>query len=151
MEGVAKFKVRSNPIDFLVLVYTLTIQINFFPIGIIMATETDTTVQFRINSTIKEGAFSVFHEMGISPSEAMRVFITQVYKTRTLPLVVSAESENGISSTPEAGYVEWLRARLQSTIAKLDSGEMKSYSTETAKAVLHSRLEDRRKKYNLPV
>lgn len=118
--------------------------------GVTMATETDTTVQFRINSSIKDGAFSVFHEMGISPSEAMRVFITQVYKTRTLPLVISAESENGINSIPETGYVEWLRARLQSTIAKLDSGEMKSYSTETAKAVLHSRLEDRRKKLNLP-
>lgn len=118
--------------------------------GANMATETDTTVQFRINSTIKEGAFSVFHEMGISPSEAMRVFITQVYRTRTLPLVVSAESENEINSIPETGYVDWLRTRLQSTIAKLDSGEMKSYSTETAKAVLHSRLEDRRKKLNLP-
>jgi RHH-type rel operon transcriptional repressor/antitoxin RelB len=118
--------------------------------GVIMATDTDTTVQFRINSAIKEGAFSVFHEMGISPSEAMRVFITQVYRTRTLPLVISAESENEANSIPETGYAEWLRSRLQNTITKLDSGEIKSYSTETAKAVLHSRLEERRKKLNLP-
>lgn len=118
--------------------------------GIAMARDVNATVQFRMNSAIKEGAFAVLRDMGISPSEAMRVFITQVYKTRTLPLVVSADSENGPDASTEEGYAEWLRARLSNAIKKLDSGEMKSYSTETAKAVLHARLEERRKKMNLP-
>ena len=117
--------------------------------GIVMAHDVDATVQFRMNSTIKDGAFAVFREMGISPSEAMRVFITQLYKTRTLPLVIAADAED-TGTAPEAGYTEWLRARLEKTIQSLDSGEMKSYSSETAKAVLHARLEARRSKMNLP-
>lgn len=113
-----------------------------------MAHDVDATVQFRMNSAIKDGAFAVLREMGISPSEAMRIFITQVYKTRTLPLVIAADAED--TGTPEAGYTEWLRARLEKTIKALDSGEMKSYSSETARAVLHARLEARRSKMNLP-
>jgi addiction module RelB/DinJ family antitoxin len=114
-----------------------------------MAQDIDATVQFRMNSAIKDGAFAVLREMGISPSEAMRVFITQVYKTRTFPLVITADTED-TDAAPEAGYTEWLRARLQKAIKALDSGEMKSYSSDTAKAVLHARLETRRSKMNLP-
>ncbi|MEY4591291.1 MAG: RelB antitoxin [Pseudomonadota bacterium] len=111
--------------------------------------DVDTTIQFRLNSRVKDGAFSVLREMGISPSEALRVFMTQVYKTRTLPLVIAADPEDSAQPT-EAGYTEWLRERLQKTINALDSGEMKSYSNETAKAVLHARLEARRNKTNPP-
>lgn len=111
--------------------------------------DVDATIQFRMNSTIKDGAFAVLREMGISPSEALRVFMTQVYKTRTLPLVIVADADE--SAPPaEAGYTEWLRARLQKNIDALDSGEMKSYTNETAKAVLHARLEARRSKINSP-
>ena len=41
-------------------------------------------------------------------------------------------------------YTEWLRLRLQNTIEKLDSGEMKSYSNDTARAILQARLKERR-------
>ena len=111
--------------------------------------DADATIQFRMNSTIKDGAFAVLREMGISPSEALRVFMTQVYKTRTLPLVIAADPLDA-DQPAEAGYNEWLRDRLQKTTHALDNGEMKSYSNETAKAVLHARLEARRSKLNLP-
>jgi addiction module RelB/DinJ family antitoxin len=119
--------------------------------GITMSTtqDADATIQFRMNSTIKDGAFAVLREMGISPSEAMQVFKPQVYKTRALPLVIAADPADG-GLGAEAGYTEWLRERLQKTINALDSGEMKSYSNETAKAVLHARLEACRSKLNLP-
>jgi addiction module RelB/DinJ family antitoxin len=103
----------------------------------------DTTVQFRLDSTVKDDAFAVFKEMGITPSEAVRVFFKQVQKTRTLPFIISADDEANVN--PEAGYAEWLKARLKSTIEKLDSGEMKSYPKEEAKVLLASRLEARRK------
>jgi addiction module RelB/DinJ family antitoxin len=103
----------------------------------------DTTVQFRLDSTVKDEAFAVFREMGITPSEAVRVFFKQVQKTRTLPFIITADDET--NATPEAGYTEWLKARLKSTIEKLDSGEMKSYPHEEAKALLASRLAARRK------
>ena len=111
--------------------------------------DVDATIQFRMNSTIKDGAFAVLREMGISPSEATRVFMTQVYRTRTLPLVIAADAEN-TGPGPDEAYTEWLRARLQKTINALDTGEMKSYSNETAKVVLHARLEARRSTLNLP-
>ncbi|GEM_PF-1236919 len=113
------------------------------------AHDADATIQFRMNSTIKEGAFAVLREMGISPSEAMRVFMTQVYKTRTLPLVIAADAVDA-GTGAEEGYSDWLHDRLQKTIDALDSGVMKSYDNETAKAVLHARLEARRSKMNLP-
>ena len=112
--------------------------------------DVDATIQFRMNSTIKDGAFAVLREMGISPSEALRVFMTQVYKTRTLPLVIAADPEDS-GPAAEVGYTEWLRARLQKTINALDSGEMKRYSNESAKAVLHARLEARRSKISPPL
>ena len=103
----------------------------------------DTTVQFRIDSDVKDDAFAVFHEMGITPSEAIRVFFKQVQKTRTLPFILTADVVPG--SSVETGYAEWLKARLASTIQKLDSGEMASYPTSEAKTLLANRLASRRK------
>ena len=101
----------------------------------------DTTVQFRVDSVIKKEAFAVFREIGITPSEAVRVFFKQVQKTRTLPFILVADNA---AIVPEDGYAEWLKARLSSTIAKLDSGEMKSYPFGEAKTILASRLAARR-------
>jgi addiction module RelB/DinJ family antitoxin len=103
----------------------------------------DTTVQFRLDSTVKEDAFAVFKEMGITPSEAVRVFFKQVQKTRTLPFIITADEDT--NATPEVGYTEWLKDRLKATIEKLDNGELKSYPQEEAKALLASRLAARRK------
>ena len=104
----------------------------------------DTTVQFRMDSAIKDGAFAVFREMGISPSEAVRVFFKQVQKTRTLPLIMAADSDE-VQGEDSADYQVWLRERLAQTVKRLDSGEMQSYPMEVAKAVLHERLKARRK------
>ena len=102
----------------------------------------DTTVQFRIDSTIKEQAFAVFQEMGISPSEAVRVFFRQVQKTRTIPFVVGADAES--AGEVEDGYTVWLKTRLAATINQLDSGVMVSYPSAEAKKLLKKRLAERR-------
>jgi addiction module RelB/DinJ family antitoxin len=91
----------------------------------------DATVQFRTSSTVKEGAFAVFEEMGISPSTALQLFLQQVQKTKTLPFIVTA---NPAFEEKEEGYDEWLRARLDRTIKMLDSGEMKSSPIEEVEA-----------------
>lgn len=103
----------------------------------------DTTVQFRMDSAIKDAAFSVFREMGITPSEAVRVFFTQVQKTRTLPFVVVADPE--ATSALEPGYAKWLHARLADTVGKLDRGEMQSHPSEQARAILKEKIALRRK------
>ncbi len=87
----------------------------------------DTTVQFRTSSTIKEAAFAVFDEMGISPSAALQLFLHQVQKTKTIPFILTA---NPAGEEKEEGYDEWLYARLERTIQLVDSGQMPTYTTE---------------------
>jgi addiction module RelB/DinJ family antitoxin len=102
----------------------------------------DTTVQFRIDSTVKEEAYAVFQQIGISPSEAVRVFLKQVQITRTLPFPVIAADAQGLAA--EDDYTEWLRSRLADAVKQLDRGEMQSYPTDLAKARLRERLAARR-------
>jgi addiction module RelB/DinJ family antitoxin len=102
----------------------------------------DTTVQFRIDSTVKEEAYAVFQQIGISPSEAVRVFLKQVQITRTLPFSLAAVDAQGL--TVEDDYTEWLRTRLADAVKQLDSGDMQSYPTDLAKAKLRERLAARR-------
>ena len=104
------------------IVNTMTVH-NFSTLGVTMGL--NATVQFRTSSIVKDGAFAVFEEMGISPSAALQLFLQQVQKTKTLPFIVTA---NPSIEEKEEGYDKWLRARLESTIKKLDSGEMKSHS-----------------------
>ena len=102
----------------------------------------DTTVQFRMDSDIKEAAFSVFREMGITPSEAVRVFFKQVEKTRTLPFPVVADEFD--TEAPEAGYHEWLKARLADAVKRIDSGAMPMHSTDEMRRSVGKRVSARR-------
>lgn len=113
---------------------------NFFHMGITMGL--DATVQFRTTSTIKDGAFAVFEEMGISPSAALQLFLQQVQKTKTLPFIVTA---NPSIDAKEDGYDEWLRDRLEKTIQQLDSGKMGVSSIEDVEARMKAKREAYRK------
>jgi addiction module RelB/DinJ family antitoxin len=97
------------------------------------------TVQFRTSSTVKNGAFAVFEEMGISPSAALQLFLQHVQKTHTLPFIITA---NSALEEKEAGYDDWLRDRLKSTIKQLDTGEMSSFTTEEVRIHLKKRRAD---------
>jgi addiction module RelB/DinJ family antitoxin len=101
----------------------------------------NTTVQFRTSSIVKEGAFAVFEEMGISPSSAMQLFLLQVQKTHTLPFIITA---NQALQDKEEGYDDWLRTRLASTIKKMDNGEMKSSSIAEVRERLQAKRTARR-------
>ena len=102
----------------------------------------DATVQFRVNSSVKEEAFAVLQEMGISPSVAMQLFLQQVQKTKTLPFIITANIGNEIK---EDGYDEWLKTRLSSTLEKLESENMKKYVHEEAVTILNERIGRKRK------
>jgi DNA-damage-inducible protein J/RHH-type rel operon transcriptional repressor/antitoxin RelB len=101
----------------------------------------DTTVQFRTDSTIKDGAFAVFKEMGISPSTAMQLFLQQVQRTKTLPFIVTANQAEDIK---EEGYDDWLRDRLERTIKMLDSGEMKTHTLDDVRSYIRNERAKRR-------
>jgi len=110
----------------------------------------DTTVQFRMDASVKEEAFAVFRELGISPSEAVRVFFKQVQKTRSLPFKVTPDDEHLVPGDLEQGYQDWLRFRLAQTVKALDRGEMPSYDAKAARVVLHERLAARRTRQSKP-
>jgi addiction module RelB/DinJ family antitoxin len=105
----------------------------------------DATVQFRTDSAVKDGAFAVFREMGISPSTAMQLFLQQVQRTRTLPFIVTAnQAEEGKEEGKEEGYDEWLRDRLERTIKMLDSGEMKTHTLDEVRSYIRTERAKRR-------
>jgi DNA-damage-inducible protein J len=83
--------------------------ITLIEIEITMATATllrDTTYQLRIDEKTKKASFAVFRELGITPAEAVRVFLNRVAQTKSIPfslnvpnaktLKVFTESDSGI-------------------------------------------------------
>ncbi len=106
------------------------------------------TVQFRTSSAVKNGAFAVFEEMGISPSAALQLFLQHVQKTNTLPFIITA---NPALEEKEAGYDDWLRERLKTTIKQLDSDEMLTFTTDEVRAHLKNRRADWRKSQQMTV
>lgn len=43
------------------------------------------TYQIKLDKTIKQKSFTVFHELGITPAEAVRLFLSTVATTKTIP------------------------------------------------------------------
>ena len=66
----------------------------------------DTTYQLRIDGKTKQASFAVFRDLGMTPAEGMRVFLTRVAQTKSIPfslnvpnaetLQVFADSDAGI-------------------------------------------------------
>jgi DNA-damage-inducible protein J len=49
----------------------------------------DATYQLRIDKHTKEASFAVFRELGMTPAEGMRIFLTNVAKSRAIPFPVN--------------------------------------------------------------
>lgn len=45
--------------------------------------------QFRIDAQEKQEVFQIFEELGIKPSQAIKMFLRQVKETRSIPFEVS--------------------------------------------------------------
>ena len=50
--------------------------------------QSTTMYQFRIDSKEKQEVFQVFNELGIKPSQAIKMFLRQVKETRSIPFEV---------------------------------------------------------------
>lgn len=55
--------------------------------NIIMAEQT-AMYQFRIDAKEKQEVFQIFQELGIKPSQAIKLFLRQVKETRSIPFEV---------------------------------------------------------------
>ena len=49
------------------------------------------TCQFRISNDEKQKTFEVFDNLGISPSQALRLFFAQVRRTKSIPFSIDYE------------------------------------------------------------
>lgn len=49
----------------------------------------DATYQLRIDQQTKDASFAVFRELGMTPAEGMRIFLTKVAKTKAIPFPVN--------------------------------------------------------------
>ena len=78
-----------------------------------MSTNT-TTIQLRIDKKIKSQAQDIFKKLGMDLSSAMKLFLSQVVRTKSIPFV--ARTENGF--TPE--YEQLL---LDETVEMLKHGK----------------------------
>jgi addiction module RelB/DinJ family antitoxin len=52
------------------------------------------TYQLRLDEELKQESFSVFHELGITPAEGMRIFLTMVVKTKSIPFAIENKPNN---------------------------------------------------------
>lgn len=74
-------------IDFAQHAHTMSLQPNHTFIGITMAR--DATYQLRLDEETKRESFAVFHELGMTPAEGMRIFLSMVAKTRSIPFSIN--------------------------------------------------------------
>lgn len=49
----------------------------------------DATYQLRLDEETKRESFAVFHELGMTPAEGMRIFLSMVAKTRSIPFPIN--------------------------------------------------------------
>ncbi len=57
-----------------------------------MASNT-TTIQLRIDKKTKETAQKIFAELGMDMSSGMKLFLSQVVRTKSIPFVARTENE----------------------------------------------------------
>lgn len=87
------------------------------------------TIQLRVDAKTKKKAQGIFKKLGIDLSTAMKLFLNQVIKTKSIPFV--ARTENGY--TPE------FEKMLLDEIKAMESGREKSFkSVEALMADLNS-------------
>jgi DNA-damage-inducible protein J len=117
-----KGQINDNTSSYLpILTTTLTGHTGFLPIGVykavftfgILKMTTDSVVRSRIDPQIKDEASRILDELGLTLSDGIRMFLTQVILTKGLPFPVT--------KTPNA--------RLVAAVKELDSGGGRHFST----------------------
>jgi DNA-damage-inducible protein J len=62
----------------------------------------DTTVRARIDSNLKNEVESIFHELGLSTSQAITLFLKKVKMERGIPFELKIPNETTIKAMNEA-------------------------------------------------
>ncbi len=62
--------------------------------GIAMATANNASFSFRLSDSLKAQSFEVIEKYGLTPSQAINLFLTQVARTHTVPVDLSYLQNN---------------------------------------------------------
>ncbi|ALF60930.1 type II toxin-antitoxin system RelB/DinJ family antitoxin [Psychrobacter urativorans] len=63
---------------------------------------TTTNYNIRLEQELKDSAFSVFESYGLTPSQAIKLFLTQVAQTNTVPLSFDYQARANVKTLDEA-------------------------------------------------
>lgn len=58
---------------------------------------TTTNYNIRLEKELKDNAFAVFESYGLTPSQAIKLFLTQVAQTNTVPLSFDYQARANIN------------------------------------------------------
>ena len=75
----------------------------------------------RIEQKLRDEAFAVLDSYGLSPSQAIKLFLNQVAKTRSVPLTFDYQKDYNLSTNGEA--------LLRQTIKEFENGEFETFET----------------------
>lgn len=62
----------------------------------------DSIVRSRIDPSTKKKATSIFHKMGISMSDGIRMFLTQVVETQSIPFELKLPNKETVAALKAA-------------------------------------------------
>lgn len=67
---------------------------------------TKTNYNIRLDQELKENAFAVFESYGLTPSQAIKLFLTQVAQTNQVPLSFEYQKVSAVSQDELLIYKE---------------------------------------------
>ena len=59
---------------------------------------TTTNYNIRLEQELKDSAFAVFESYGLTPSQAIKLFLTQVAQTNTVPLSFDYQARANVNT-----------------------------------------------------
>ena len=82
---------------------------------------TAVTYNIRLDQELRDEAFAVLDSYGLTPSQAIKLFLKQVAKTRTVPLTFDYQKDYQLSPQGEN--------LLRQTIQEFEYGEYETFNT----------------------
>lgn len=58
------------------------------------------TINIRIDDTLKQNSFAVIERFGLNPSQAIKMFLTQIAQTGTIPLSLDYQTSPNYEANP---------------------------------------------------
>ena len=69
--------------------------------GSLIMAHNNEVYRLLIDKELKQASFSVFRELGMTPAEGMKVFLTMVAKTKSIPFVIEHKPNSETIATIE--------------------------------------------------